>query len=171
MSGVVPRWLLSHARGYVDLGMFDDAARELAALPEGVAAGEEALGLFAAVHQERQEWPSLAAVSEKLVRLRPDSAGAWVTWAYAVRRATSLAAAEGILLSAREHHPRNPTILFNLGCYACQRGDLALARRLVEAAAAIDGSFHALAATDVDLEPLRRSPPPTAGADADGDSS
>lgn len=164
MSGVAPRWLLSHARGYVELGMFDDAARELAALPEAVAEGEEALGLLAAVHQERRDWPTLAIVSEKLARLRPDSAGAWITWAYAVRRATSLAAAERILLSAREHHPRDPTILFNLGCYACQRGDLALARRLVEAAAAIDGSYQALAATDEDLEPLRRCPPPPADA-------
>lgn len=164
MSGVSPRWLLSHARGYVELGMFDAAARELAALPEAVAEGEEALGLLAAVHQERRNWPALARVSEKLARLRPDSAGAWITWAYAVRRATSLAAAERILLSAREHHPRDPTILFNLGCYACQRGDLALARRLVEAAAAIDGSYHTLAATDEDLEPLRRCPPPPADA-------
>jgi Flp pilus assembly protein TadD len=165
MSGVVPRWLLSHARGYVELGMFDAAARELAALPEAVAEGEEALDLFAAVHHERRDWSALARVSEKLVQLRPDSAGAWVTWAYAVRRATSLAAAERILLSGREHHPRHPTILFNLGCYACQRGDLALARRLVEAAGAIDATFRALAETDEDLEPLRRAPPPPADAE------
>ena len=163
MSAVAPRWLLSHARGYVELGMFDAAARELAALPASVAAGEEGLGLLATVHQERREWPALALVSEKLVQLRPDSAAAWVTWAYAVRRATSLAEAERILVAAREHHPRNPTVLFNLGCYACQRGDLALARRLVEAAAAIDEAYRALAATDDDLEPLRRSPPPPAG--------
>jgi hypothetical protein len=51
MSAVAPRWLLSHARGYVELGMFDAAARELASLPTSVAEGEEALGLFAVVHQ------------------------------------------------------------------------------------------------------------------------
>jgi Flp pilus assembly protein TadD len=97
-----------------------------------------------------------------LVQLRPDSPAAWITWAYAVRRATNLAEAERILIAAREHHPRNPTVLFNLGCYACQRGDLALARRLVEAASAIDEAYRTLAATDDDLEPLRRSPPPPA---------
>jgi len=150
-----PRWHLSHARGYLELGMLDDAAVELSALPAALAESEEALGLRVTLHQERKEWPAMQSVSGKLTRLRPDSAGAWIMWAYATRRADSLESAERILAQARGHHPKEPTVLFNLGCYACQRGDLALARELVEAAIALDAAFARLAATDTDLDPLR----------------
>lgn len=135
--------------------MLDDVAAELRALPAALAGSEEGLGLRAVLHQERKEWPAMQSVSRELTRLRPDSAGAWIMWAYATRRADSLESAERILTQARGHHPEEPTVLFNLGCYACQRGDIALARQLVEAAIAHDASFASLAATDTDLGPLR----------------
>lgn len=135
--------------------MLDDAAAELRALPADLAGGEEALGLRATLHQEKKEWPAMQSVSRELTRLRPDSAGAWIMWAYATRRADCLESAERILAQARGHHPKEPTVLFNLGCYACQRGDLGLARELVEAAIALDASFARLASTDDDLGPLR----------------
>jgi hypothetical protein len=50
-----------------------------------------------------------------------------------------------------------PTIQFNLGCYACQRGDLNSARTRVDRAIALDPKFSVLAATDPDLAPLRAS--------------
>jgi hypothetical protein len=79
----------------------------------------------------------------------------WVTWAYATRRCESLDAAEKILLAAEAQHPAEATIQFNLGCYACQRGDLATARRRVDRAISLDAKFTAAAATDPDLAPLR----------------
>lgn len=78
-----------------------------------------------------------------------------MTWAYATRRAESLTAAEKILLEAERLHPAEPTIQFNLGCYACQRGALAEARRRVARAIALDKKFIGAAASDPDLEPLR----------------
>jgi Tfp pilus assembly protein PilF len=60
-----------------------------------------------------------------------------------------------ILLEAERTHPKEAAIQFNLGCYACQRGDLAEARRRVERALAFDPSFREAAASDPDLAPLR----------------
>ncbi len=85
----------------------------------------------------------------------PTEAAGWVTWAYAVRRADSLAAAESILLEAERHHPKEATIQFNLGCYACLRGDLGAARRRIDRAVALDPKFAPAAATDPDLAALR----------------
>ena len=62
---------------------------------------------------------------------------------------------EAILRDAETHHPDEPTIQFNLGCYACQRGDLTEARRRVERAIALDGDFRRQAREDADLAPLR----------------
>jgi len=111
-----------------------------------------------AVLQEQGKWPQLRNLARDFVQRVPDEPAAWVTWAYATRRADSIAAAEKILLEAEQHHPSEPTIQFNLGCYACQRGDLSEARARVDRAIELDSKFSALAETDSDLAPLRANP-------------
>jgi len=152
------KWRLSHARGYLDLGMVAEAEAELALIPTSEGGGLDVLALRIAVLQERCDWPALRAAAGEFARRAPTEAAAWVTWAYATRRAESLAAAEQILLAAERQHPDEPTIQFNLGCYACQRGALAEARRRVKRAVALDKKFAAAAQTDPDLAPLRDCP-------------
>lgn len=152
-----PRWHLSHARGYLELNMVAEAAAELDALPKSHAMSCEALALRITLYQKRGQWPELSTASAELARQRPYDAGAWIIWAYATRRADSLEAAERILREARILHPKEATISFNLGCYHCQRGDLAGAQQLVDEAIALDSKFQELAATDPDLAPLRQA--------------
>ena len=135
--------------------MVAEAAAELERIPAPDRDALEVLALRVAVLQEQQDWPALASAAGEYARRAPDEAAAWVTFAYATRRGASLAAAEGILLEAERLHPAEPTIQFNLGCYACQRGDLAEARRRVDRAIALDQTFGVLANTDPDLAPLR----------------
>ena len=154
--GVIqPKWRLSHAQGYLGLGMVAEAAAELDHIPAPARDAVEVLALRMAVLQEQQDWPALRAVAGDFVRHTPGEPAAWVTWAYATRRADSLDGAEKILLEAERLHAGEPTIQFNLGCYACQRGDLVEARRRVDRAIALDQTFAELAATDSDLAPLR----------------
>ncbi len=149
------KWRISHAQGYLGLGMVAEAAAELDQIAEAERDAPEVLALRLTVLQERCEWPALRAVAAEFVRRSPAEPAGWVTWAYATRRAESLAAAEKILLEAERLHPAEATIQFNLGCYACQRGALAEARRRVNRAIALDKKFAAAAATDPDLAPLR----------------
>lgn len=149
------KWRLSHAQGYLELGMLREAARELKLVPAGAGEDYEVIALRAAILQEQGAWKPLSTLARKLVTLRPSEAGGWVVWAYAVRRAESLAAAAAILQRATRHHPDEPTIQFNLGCYASQRGDFPTARQHVDRAVALDEKFGLLAATDPDLLPLR----------------
>ncbi len=138
--------------------MVAEAAAELAQIS---APDNDALDVIAvrlAVLQEQQNWPAAQQIAAHYVRRSPAEAAGWVTWAYATRRSESLAAAEKILLEAEQRHPREPTIQFNLGCYACQRGDLVTARSRVARAIALDKKFAAAAATDPDLAPLRSEP-------------
>ncbi|MEO5959654.1 MAG: hypothetical protein ABIZ49_13625 [Opitutaceae bacterium] len=147
---------LAHARGYLELDMVAEAAAELAFIPEPENDAMEVVAIRLAVLQEQKNWPALSALAGGFVRRSPDHAAGWVTWAYATRRADSLDAAEKILVEAERYHPAEPTIQFNLGCYACQRGDLATARTRVERAIALDSKFAEAAAIDPDLAPLRR---------------
>ncbi|MBL9186529.1 MAG: hypothetical protein JNK23_03530 [Opitutaceae bacterium] len=150
-----PQRRLSHVQGYLALGMVAEAAAELELIPLPERDSLEVLGLRVAVLQEQGDWSALATHAGEFARRAPTEAAAWVTWAYATRRAETLIAAEKILLKAETLHPAEPTIQFNLGCYACQRGDLAEARRRVDRAIALDTNFRALAGTDPDLAPLR----------------
>ena len=149
------RWRLSHVRGYLALGLIDEAAVELGLLPDEALAELPVLGLRAAVLQAQQRWPELTTVAAELVRQQPEDPGWWVTFAYATRRSASLRDAEAILRQAEQRHPNDATIQFNLGCYACQRGELTHARERVRRAVALDEQFGAAAQEDPDLEPLR----------------
>ncbi len=146
---------LSFAQGYLELGMIAEAAAELEQVPPSEHQSLEFIAVRLTLLQEQKNWPALSAIAGDLVRRVPTEAAAWVTWAYATRRADSLAAAEKILLEAEQHHPEEATIQFNLGCYACQRGDLGEARRRVRRATTLDPKFAAAAETDPDLAPLR----------------
>ena len=150
-----PKRRISHAQGYLALGMVAEAAAELAKLPAEDAERPEALAVRLAVLHEQQKWIEVRDLSRAMVTRTPGEPALWVSWAYATRRAESLEAAEKILRDAEAHHPTEPTIQFNLGCYACQRGDLVAARAHVDRAIALDAKFAELAATDPDLEPLR----------------
>lgn len=162
MTLMTPKWRLSHARGYLSLGMIDQAEAELDELPPEQAGETEALALRAAILQSREHWLLLEPIGRQLVANKPDEPGFWIIWAYAARRAQSLHAAEAILRDAEIQHPEEATIQFNLGCYACQRGDLTEARRRVEQAIRLNEAFLESARSDPDLQALRELgfPPP-----------
>lgn len=149
------KWRLAHVRGYLGLGMIEEASAELEQVPPETGRETDVLVLRALVLQEQAKWPPLVEVAAELVRRQPMEPGWWVTWAYATRRCRSLAAAEAILLDGERTHPDVAVIQFNLGCYACQQGDLIEARRRVDRAIALDPSFRDAAASDSDLAPLR----------------
>jgi Tfp pilus assembly protein PilF len=135
--------------------MVAEAAAELGQLTPLVAQRPEALAVRLAVLHEQEKWNEVRDLARELVSHTPTEPALWVSWAYATRRAESIEAAEKILRDAESHHPTEPTIQFNLGCYACQRGDLVTARSRVDRAIALDTKFKQLAATDPDLAPLR----------------
>lgn len=148
---------LSHAQGYLSLGMVAEASAELEKIPSSDHDNLDVMAVRLALLQEQRAWPALAALAGTIVRRAPAEAAAWITWAYATRRADSLTAAEKILLEAERTHPADATIQFNLGCYAAQRGALRLARERVDRAIALEPKFAAAAALDPDLEPLRNA--------------
>jgi tetratricopeptide (TPR) repeat protein len=150
------KWRVSHARGYRELGLLKEARKELALVPENHAEESEVLAEHAALSQKTGSWKMLAAACQALVKRHPEDAGWWIMWAYGARRSESLEAAEKILMQAETLHADNATIQFNLGCYACQQGNLGAAHARVQRAIALDESFAILAQSGADLEPLRK---------------
>lgn len=149
------RWHLSHARGYLELGMVREAEAEIDAIPGSAAGSLEVQALRVAVLHEREDWRALRRLATRLVQRQPEQAGWWVSLAFATRRAVSLEKARAILIEAERHHPAEAVIQFNLGCYACQLGDFEEARRRVRASIDLEKEFREIARRDPDLEPLR----------------
>ena len=142
------------ATGFMELGMFDDAAMEIERLDPHDKQRPEVFDFRAALFAQAKEWGAMEVVTRRIVALRPDDPEAWVNWAYATRWEASLEAATEILLRAEKKCPHDAAIQFNLACYACQMGNLEEAKGRVATAISLDGKFRSRALDDPDLEPL-----------------
>ncbi len=100
------------------------------------------------------------AAGERLLRVCPDDANAWVHRSYALHELRRTREAFDLLRPAVGRFPKEIIIPYNLACYTCQLGDLAAARRWFEQALALDDHAeekrHRLRAAleDADLQPL-----------------
>lgn len=140
-------------QGLAELGLFEEAEDELAHLdPDLEAAGMLRCDLLA----RQSRWVEMRALAEGLAHRSPESSQWWISWAYAVRRAESVEAAREILVKAREAHPKEAIIVYNLACYASVSGDLKAARELLDEAVGLDPACKEMATKDDDLTPLLR---------------
>jgi hypothetical protein len=96
----------------------------------------------------------MEVVARELWKRHSGSPEHWNNLAFAVRRAESLQLANEILLHATKRFPEDAMTHFNLGCYACQVGDLEEAKIRVGRAVELDAKFKLLALDDPDLEPM-----------------
>jgi len=149
------RWHLSHARGYLDLGMLSEAEAELASIAAPQSGCAEVQVARVALLHEKRDWQELRRIASELVQRQPEHAGWWVSFAFATRRTSTLADAREILLAAEREHPQEAIIHFNLGCYACQMGEMEEARQRVWRSIQLRGELRELARHDPDLQPLR----------------
>jgi lipopolysaccharide biosynthesis regulator YciM len=152
-------WRLSHARGYLALGMLRQAEAELRSVRGEDADRMEIKALLLAILHQKRDWRRLRRLAAELVKREPTEADWWVSLAFATRRVQSIDRARRILLEAEQLHPKEAVIQFNLGCYACQLGELEEARRRVMRSIALHASFREAAVADEDLAPLRAADP------------
>ncbi|MGB7837068.1 MAG: hypothetical protein WBL40_03035 [Terrimicrobiaceae bacterium] len=83
---------------------------------------ESMLGARVNLYMAARKWDMAAAVASHLVKVDPETAGWWISLAYAIRRIDCVENAEAILLRAQAIHPKVAMIAFNLACYASITG-------------------------------------------------
>ena len=140
--------------GYLELGMFDDAALVLEEIAPEDKTRNEVLGARVDIYMAAKKWDMAAAVASHLVKIDPQTAGWWISFAYAVRRTESVEEAEAILLRAQAIHPKVAMIEFNLACYASVTGRMEEAKERLRHAIELDKEARKLALEDEDLKPL-----------------
>jgi tetratricopeptide (TPR) repeat protein len=145
---------LSAALGYIKLGMLDEAIEELEGVEPEQRARPEVLGVWVEVFAAAGKWHEMQRIALHLTTIQPDNAQWWLHLAFATRRIESVEAAREILLQAERYHPGEPTIQFNLGCYACSLGEFDAAKKYVLRSIQRVRGFRQLALKDSDLKPL-----------------
>ena len=146
--------------------MFDDAAIVLEEIAPEDKTRNEVLGARVDIYIAANKWDMAAAVASHLIKVDPQTAGWWISLAYALRRTESVEKAEAILLRAQAIHPKVAMIAFNLACYASVTGRMEDAKERLRNAIELDKDVRKLALDDEDLDPcgigsLARSSLPT----------
>lgn len=149
---------LSAALGWLGLGNRTEARAELGAISAANRQHPAALEAHWLICVSEGDWDAALVAAREIMTHVPEEPDGWLHGAYALRRTESggLRQAWSLLRPAAEQFPQEPTIAYNLACYACQLQDLAEARAWLQRACAISGnqSIKEMALVDTDLKPL-----------------
>jgi tetratricopeptide (TPR) repeat protein len=145
---------LNASIGYLELGMYVEALDELERIQPEERNSSTVLWLRLEIYRTAKNWNLMEVVARELLKRQPDDPDYWHDLAFSIRRKDSIKAAQTLLLEAFEKFPNDATTRYNLGCYACQLGDLEEAKKLVGEAIKMDSKFKLLALDDEDLVQL-----------------
>ena len=149
---------VSAAIGWLELGSPAEARNELAQIQPAEQNHPNVLEVRWLVCAQEKKWDEGLGVARALVAKAPKRSSGWLHQAYALRRVLDggVKQAWEVLLPAFEKFPREPTIPYNLACYACQMQQLEEARTWLKRALAISSKerIKTMALADSDLEPL-----------------
>src|SRR5258707_3299738 len=139
------------------LGDFADAKAELALISEARQNHPDVLEVRWAICAGEKQWEESLQIARQLLESAPDRSSGWLHQAYSLRRVPegTVRQAWTALLPAFDKFPKEPTISYNLSCYACQMKQMEAARVWFKRAAVIGGKekIKRMALDDPDLEP------------------
>ncbi len=149
---------LRAAIGWLELGNATEAAAELERIALEWRAHSHVLLARLDIAMHVKDWSTAESVALRLTELQPDAAGVWIGLAYARRRMPGggMKSAYDALKPVGDEFPKEPIIPFNLACYACQLGELDIARTwLTKAFRRADKKIiREMALKETDLEAL-----------------
>lgn len=149
---------LNSILGWLELGNIREARLELLDMPAELKDRMEVLEIRWVLDSQSQDWEAALDSAERLLEVAPEKATGWLHRAYALRRVPEggLNKAAEALLPALTKFPKEPTVPYNLACYACQLGNVDEARQWLAEAVKRGGAkkIKAMALEDSDLEPL-----------------
>ena len=149
---------LSAAIGWLELGVPAEAEAELDRISAGLQSHPDVLEMRWLTLAQLKRWDKALAVARALVKKAPARCSGWLHQAYSLRRVSrnGLQQAWEALLPAYEKFPHEPTIAYNLSCYACQMQQLDQARAWMKRAlkSGDKQKIKRMALEDQDLEAL-----------------
>ena len=116
------------AQGWLELGDWQSADKELEELTPQQRAHPGVLNLRIELYSTAKRWDRAAEVANTLFRMFPDEPFGYIRLAFALHELKRTQEALNVLLPAAAKFPANWLIPYNLACYCCQLGDAVGAR-------------------------------------------
>ena len=147
---------LKAAEGWLELGNWREANKELDCIAAEIRAHPDVLHIRTQVYAKAGQWEMSREVARALVVMVPENASGWILLATSQHKLHQTSEAERTLVSAIERFPRNETVLFELARFACVLNDIEAAWKWLERAfdAANSPALKLRALNDPDFKPL-----------------
>lgn len=149
---------LRAAEGWLELGNAAEAAAELEGIPAELSEHPAVLEMRWQICAKELKWDSAKEIAQAIVVQMSDDPSGWLHLSYATRRATggSVQAAWDVLFPVAKKFPGVPLISYNLACYACQLGQMKIAREWLRKSfvAGDSARYKVMALQDSDLKLL-----------------
>lgn len=145
---------LEAAVGYFELGMAEDALRELDTLPEEDQCEEDVLELRSVLNQHLGHWGAAAATCERLCRLKTTDTERFIVWGCCLYELGRIAECREALIQAHPRARDHGLWNFHLACYEAVLGNLEEARRLIRRSLVLDPALTGMARRNEKLAPL-----------------
>jgi predicted Zn-dependent protease len=150
------RFYLDAACGWLDLGNPAEAQIELDRIGTKYREHPEVLEVTWQISARRGEWSRCADLASKVIKAAPQRVHGYIHKAYALHELRRTQEAWDLLFPVAEQFPHDPTIKYNLACYATQLGRLWEAEQWLKLAFTLgDKDLRAKALDDPDLMPIR----------------
>lgn len=144
------------AEGWFELGNAREAEAELAKLATSTQLHPAVSELRWQIHAQCKQWKDCVVIARAMTKTSPTEPLGWIHLSYALHELKRTQEAWDNLVAIVDDFPKEPTMPYNLACYACQLGDLPEARRWLKKTFAMGLKKEAkrMALEDLDLQPL-----------------
>lgn len=143
------------AQGYLELGMFRAAARELDSLPPERWDHSDALEVRALSLMGEQCWEQALGVAERLREVAPDQPGGFIHAAYCLHEMGCTQDALELLLRGPASLRKKSVFYYNVGCYQARLGQLDAAMETLQKSFEMESALRKSARRDPDLQALK----------------
>ena len=145
-----PSWL-EKARGYIELGMLDEALRQIDALPSQKRGTPAAQEMRIIISLNRGDLDEAFALSEDLCDLHPESHAGFIQGAYCLHAMERTQDAIDFLQAGPGTLRDEPVYFYNLACYELALGKRQAAVTWLKQSLEMDPTFREKVKTDTDL--------------------
>jgi predicted Zn-dependent protease len=151
------RHFVQAAEGWLELGDSAEATRELRRLSPAGEKHPDTLELRWRLYALKGQWDAALAMAKAVTTAAPDRPSGYIHQSYSLHELSRTEEAWELLLSTADKFPKESIIPYNLACYACQLGDLVVARNWLQRAVKLRGKeeIKSMALQDSDLASLK----------------
>jgi predicted Zn-dependent protease len=146
---------LEAAEGWLGLGDRPSANEELEQISPAFRDHPFVLEVRYKIFAEAKRWDEAVEIARTLSEMLPDNSWGFIHYAYSLHELKRTREAYGVLIPVVDKFSE-PTIRYNLACYACQLGNLKEAEQWLKKAIDLVGKkdVRKMALADPDLKPL-----------------